>query len=142
MSEDRPPLGWRSRLIHSEAKAPGGFKSLATPVWRGSTVVFHRLADARDDWDGGYTYGLYGTPTTLELARRIAELEGARHSFMVPGGQAAIALIFLACAGPARTCWCRTAPTARPGNSPWACWRSWASRSRPTPPWSAPRSRR
>ncbi|WP_395676161.1 cystathionine beta-lyase [Inquilinus sp.] len=98
ITEDRPKLGWRSRLIHSDAKAPEGFKSLATPVYRGSTVVFDRLADARDDWslDGGYTYGLYGTPTTIELARRIAELEGARHSFMVPGGQAAIALVFLA----------------------------------------------
>ena len=33
-----------------------------------------------DDWRqvDRYTYGLYGTPTTLELGLRIAELEGAR----------------------------------------------------------------
>jgi len=31
----------------------------------------------------------------LELGARIAEIEGARHSFVVPGGQAAIALIYL-----------------------------------------------
>ena len=44
----------------------------------------------------GYTYGLYGTPTTLELAGRIRAIEGARHTFLVPSGQAAIALIYLA----------------------------------------------
>ena len=58
---------------------------------RGSTVIFDRLTDARDDWRGdGYAYGLYGTPTTRELAIRVAELEGARASFVVPGGQAAV----------------------------------------------------
>ncbi len=98
MSERIPRMSWKTRLIHSEVRAPIGFRSLATPVFRGSTVVFDRLADARDDWtaDNGYTYGLYGTPTTRELAGRIAELEGAHHTFVVPGGQAAIALIFLA----------------------------------------------
>ncbi len=98
MVEDRTRADWRTKLIHSDARAPDGFRSLATPVWRGSTVVFDRLADARDDWTAanGYTYGLYGTPTTFELARRVAELEGAQHTFVVPGGQAAIALVFLA----------------------------------------------
>jgi cysteine-S-conjugate beta-lyase len=69
------------------------------PTYRGSTVVFDRQADVSDDWsqtETGYTYGLYGTPTVLELGARIAEMEGARHSFVVPGGQAAISLIYLA----------------------------------------------
>ena len=51
-----------------------------------------------DDWrqaENGYSYGLYGTPTTLELASRIAVFEGAHETFIVPGGQAAIALIYL-----------------------------------------------
>jgi cystathionine beta-lyase len=92
-------MHWRTKLLHSKAHAPGGFRSLAPAIHRGSTVVFDRLADATDDWrsDAGYTYGLYGTPTTKELAQRIAEMEGARHSFIVPGGQAAIALVYLAC---------------------------------------------
>jgi cysteine-S-conjugate beta-lyase len=91
-------LHWRSRLLHSQAKAPEGFRSLVTPTYRGSTVLFDRQADVNDDWrqaELGYTYGLYGTPTVLELAARIADLEGARHTFVVPGGQAAIALIYL-----------------------------------------------
>jgi len=68
------------------------------PTYRGSTVVFERQADVSDDWRqtrAGYTYGLYGTPTALELGARIAEIEGAHFSFVVPGGQAAIALIYL-----------------------------------------------
>jgi cystathionine beta-lyase len=62
-------------------------------------VVFDDQAAVIDDWqqaDKGYSYGLYGTPTTLELASRIAGIEGARETFIVPGGQAAIALIYLA----------------------------------------------
>jgi cystathionine beta-lyase len=92
-------MHWRSKLIHSGAHAPEGFRSLATPTHRGSTVLFERQADVSDDWrqtENGYSYGLYGTPTVLELGARIAEIEGAHHSFVVPGGQAAISLIYLA----------------------------------------------
>jgi cystathionine beta-lyase len=91
-------LDWRTRLIHSTADAPTGFRSLATPTYRGSTVVFDKLADAYADWQPGgpSTYGIYGTPTTLKLAARIAELENARHTFIVPSGMAAITLIYLA----------------------------------------------
>ncbi len=92
-------MHWRSKLIHPGAHAPGNFRSLTTPIYRGSTVVFERQADVSDDWrqtENGYTYGLYGTPTVLELGARVAEIEGARHSFIVPGGQAAISLIYLA----------------------------------------------
>jgi cysteine-S-conjugate beta-lyase len=92
-------MHWRSKLIHPGTHAPGNFRSLTTPTYRGSTVVFERQADVSDDWrqtENGYTYGLYGTPTVLELGARIAEIEGAHHSFVVPGGQAAISLIYLA----------------------------------------------
>jgi cysteine-S-conjugate beta-lyase len=91
-------MHWRTRLLHTQAKIPQGFRSLVTPVYRGSTVLFDKQADTRSGWQqsDGYTYGLYGTPTTLELAARIAELEGAHHTFIVPGGQSAIALIYLA----------------------------------------------
>ena len=91
-------MHWRSRLVQPQALAPSGFKSLAYPTYRGSTVLFERQADVTDDWrqaDGAYRYGLYGTPTALELAGRVAQLEGAHHTFVVPGGQAAIALIYL-----------------------------------------------
>src|SRR6202522_2727528 len=92
-------MHWRSKLIHPTAHAPSGFRSLVTPVCRASTILFDEQRDVSDDWrqaEQGYTYGLYGTPTVLELGARIAELEGAHHSFVVPGGQAAIAVVYLA----------------------------------------------
>ena len=92
-------MHWRSRLLHPSRRAPEGFRSLVPPVHRGSTVIFERTTDIRDDWHQaahGYTYGLYGSPTVLDLGARIAELEGARHTFIVPGGQAAIATVYLA----------------------------------------------
>jgi cysteine-S-conjugate beta-lyase len=92
---------WTTKLIHTDAHPPEGFESLVTPVYRGSTTLFPSSAAVRDDWrhEAGYTYGLYGTPTSRELAARIAELERGEHAFLTPGGQAAIALIYLAFSG-------------------------------------------
>ena len=89
---------WTTTLIHSDAHAATGFASLNTPVYRGSTVVFPSATAAKDDWreEAGYTYGLFGTPTTRELGARIAQLERGRWTFLTPGGQASIALIYLA----------------------------------------------
>src|SRR6516162_1617529 len=90
---------WKTRLIHTDAKVPVGYRSLAFPTYRGSTTVFPSASAVRDTWDQhrvGYTYGLYGTPTVLELAARICELESGAHTIMTPGGQAAISLIDLA----------------------------------------------
>ena len=91
-------MNWRSKLMHPDAPSRTGFPSLASPTYRGSTVVFSSQEEVREGWqdhESHYTYGIYGTPTALELGARIAELEGARHTFLVPSGQAAIALIYL-----------------------------------------------
>lgn len=87
---------WLTRLLHSNTRVPEGYRSLAVPTYRGSTTLFASAAAVTDRWDqerAGYTYGLYGTPTSLELAARICELEGGEYTFIVPGGQAAISLI-------------------------------------------------
>lgn len=92
-------MDWRTKLLSPAPRVRRDYKSLATPTYRGSTVVFDNQGAVSDDWQqakNGYSYGLYGTPTTLELAARIADLENARHTFIVPGGQAAIALVYLA----------------------------------------------
>ncbi|MEM9579877.1 MAG: cystathionine beta-lyase [Pseudomonadota bacterium] len=92
-------MDWRTKLLDPSPRARRDYQSLATPIYRGSTVVFDRQSAVNDDWqqaENGYSYGLYGTPTSLELSARVAELEGARHTFLVPGGQAAIALVYLA----------------------------------------------
>ena len=90
---------WKTRLIHSESHVPEAFRALNTPVYRASTVLFEHAADATDQWNQyevGYTYGLFGTPTTLELAARICELEKGFRTIITAGGQGAISLIHLA----------------------------------------------
>jgi cysteine-S-conjugate beta-lyase len=90
-------MHWRSKLIHHQTQIPEGFRSLCAPVYRASTVLFNSQGSVCNDWktETSYSYGLYGTPTALELAGRIAELEGARHTFLLPSGQAAILLVYL-----------------------------------------------
>ncbi len=90
---------WKTKLIQSDAEVPQGFRSLATPVYRGSTILFEKAGDADEHWnhyEHGYTYGLYGTPTTLELAAKVCELERGYRTFITPGGQGAISLVHLA----------------------------------------------
>ena len=92
------PRSWQTSLVHPQAAAPQGFQSLAVPTYRGSTTVFETAESLIDTWehdDGTYSYGLYGTPTTIELAARIAELEGGLKTLITPGGQAALALVYL-----------------------------------------------
>jgi cysteine-S-conjugate beta-lyase len=89
---------WKTKLIHSDAEVPEGFRSLSTPVYRGSTTLFSDASEVTDAWDqyeASYTYGLYGTPTTLALATRICELEAGYRTIITPGGQAAISLLHL-----------------------------------------------
>lgn len=89
---------WKTRLIHSDVQAPEGYRSLADPTWRGSTTLFPDASSVTDNWDqyeAGYTYGLYGTPTTLELASRICALENGYRTVITPSGQSAISLVNL-----------------------------------------------
>lgn len=93
---------WTTKLIHPSRSAPEGFRSLTVPVFRASTTVFRRAADIVDTWDQEdvpYTYGSYGTPTTLELAARIAELEGGYQCFITSTGQSALIAVYLAFLG-------------------------------------------
>lgn len=78
---------------------PNGFDSLVTPVHRASTVVFATVeayTRRREAIYDGFSYGLYGTPTSRALEKRIAVLEGAERSIVVPSGFAAIVLTTLA----------------------------------------------
>ena len=98
-SDDQdPPRRPATRAIHPLSRASREFESLATPIYRGSTVLFDTLADAinRRRNPEHYRYGLTGTPTARELALRIADLEGAHRTYLVPGGLAAISATYLA----------------------------------------------
>ncbi len=78
---------------------PAEFRSLASATQRGATVVFPDAGSVREGnrpERDGWTYGLYGTPTTVELAGRVCALEGGAGTVLVPSGQAAIFLVNLA----------------------------------------------
>ena len=90
------PKNWKTKLIHSEAKVPEGYRSLSSPVFRGSTTLFPDAASVHSNWnqyEAGYTYGTHGTPTALELAARVCELENGTHTLVTPSGLSAISLI-------------------------------------------------
>lgn len=90
--------------MHDETKclkvpvANGAFASLSVPVHRASTIVFDSVEayqNRRSAIYDGYSYGLYGTPTTRTLENAIAAIEGASRALVLPSGFAAIALTTL-----------------------------------------------
>jgi cystathionine beta-lyase len=75
-----------------------GFDPLGVGVHRASTIVFENAAaySARGDrGHQGYSYGLYGTPTTRTLEAKLTSLEGGAWTLLAPSGQAANALAML-----------------------------------------------
>lgn len=88
-----------SRCILHPQPETDGFRTLAVPVYRASTIVFPDAATfaARGDLaPDGYTYGLHGTPTTRMLERSLSDLHGGVWTFLTPSGQAAVVLAMLA----------------------------------------------
>lgn len=72
-----------------------GFDPLGVGVHRASTIVFKdaaAYASRGDRGHQGYSYGLYGTPTTRTLEAKLTALECGTWTFLSPSGQAANAL--------------------------------------------------
>lgn len=75
-----------------------GFDPLGVAVHRASTIVFKDAAAyaARGErGHEGYSYGLYGTPTTRTLEAKLTALEEGAWTFLAPSGQAANVLAIL-----------------------------------------------
>jgi len=71
----------------------GRFAALTVPVHHASTLTFattRAFLDRRTQLFDGYSYGLYGTPTTRALEDMVARIEGGRRSIAVPSGLAAV----------------------------------------------------
>ncbi|MBI0328355.1 cystathionine beta-lyase [Burkholderia plantarii] len=97
MTDPTPKRALQTRIVQPEAELPPGFASFVTPVTRASTIVFPDLATMRSlDWreDDRWRYGLHATPTSLELARQIAVIEGGAHALLQPSGLAAIMNVY------------------------------------------------
>lgn len=75
-----------------------GFEALGVATHRASTIVFKNAeayATRGQRGHEGYTYGLYGTPTTRTLEAKLTALEQGVRTFLVPSGQAANAIAAL-----------------------------------------------
>lgn len=75
-----------------------GFDPLGVGVHRASTIVFKdgaAYASRGERGHKGYSYGLYGTPTTRTLEAKLSALEGGAWTFLAPSGQAANVLAVL-----------------------------------------------
>ena len=99
------PKDVSTRLIHHDYVPPSGYGAVPPGVFKGSTVLFPNAATVRERVKAfghrdGYSYGLYGTPTTYTLEQRLCTLEGGRHCLLGPSGQAAIALVNLSFLSP------------------------------------------
>ena len=88
-----------THLIHHPYTPPADFEAPQPGVFKASTVYFPDVASMRSrEWKNktGYTYGLYGTPTSYLLEERLCALEGGLQCVLVPSGLAAIANTALA----------------------------------------------
>lgn len=81
-----------------QPRAAAGFRSALPPVHRASTVLLESVEKLRQtSWAADPSpYGREGTPTTRELETRLALLEGAEETMLVPSGLAAIYVTCLA----------------------------------------------
>lgn len=73
--------------------AKAGFNALNVAVHRASTVVFDNTAAflaRRSQLFDGFSYGLYGTPTTRALETTVARIEGGTRAMLLPSGLAAL----------------------------------------------------
>ena len=69
------------------------FNALNVPVHRASTVVFDSTAAfmaRRSQLFDGFSYGLYGTPTTRALETTVARIEGGTRAMLLPSGLASL----------------------------------------------------
>ncbi len=85
--------------VHPPLRSREPFRALAMSVERASTVVFDNLEAFQNRTErlyDGFSYGLYGTPTSRQLEDHIAALEGGSRALVVPSGMAAITLVTMA----------------------------------------------
>lgn len=94
-------IGRNTSHVRQPQRSAEPFQSLSVAIERASTVVFSDL-DAFEQRGSrlydGFSYGLYGTPTSRLLEDHIAQLEGGTRAIVTPSGLSAIAVATIACA--------------------------------------------
>ncbi len=84
-----------TQIIHAHRTPAATHGFVNAPAYRGSTVLFPTLDKIRTR-DQAFTYGRRGTPTTVELERAIASLEGAELTILTASGYQAVTTAILA----------------------------------------------
>lgn len=90
--------GFTTRQVHAGAAPEGEHGARVTPVHLSAGFVFDSFEHARERFAGddeGYLYTRNGNPTTDEVERRLAALEGGAEAILVASGQAATASALL-----------------------------------------------
>ncbi|MFZ2858885.1 cystathionine beta-lyase [Acidovorax sp.] len=99
-----PPSHLETLLVHAGRDPVSHGGMVNTPVFRGSTILSHNLAE----WESRKTpenpmasYGRFGTPTTKAFETAIAQLEGGYRAIVFPSGLSACthSLMSMVCAG-------------------------------------------
>ncbi|WP_370544102.1 O-acetylhomoserine aminocarboxypropyltransferase/cysteine synthase family protein [Frigoribacterium sp. VKM Ac-1396] len=86
------PAGFTTRQVHAGASPEAAHGARVTPVHLSAGFVFDSFEHARERFAGddeGYLYTRNGNPTTDEVERRLADLEGGAEAILVASGQAA-----------------------------------------------------
>lgn len=89
----------RTRLIGDATRRPERRRTVNPAIERGTTILNVQAADLRDS-SLGATYGIEGAGVHRALEAGVAELEGARHIFLLPTGLAAVTVAATACLRP------------------------------------------
>jgi cysteine-S-conjugate beta-lyase len=82
-----------SPIHHTPIHSQPEFRPLNPAVHRASTLTFANAEDflkRKERLFNGYSYGLYGTPTTRELEQQVAAIEGGQYCCAVSSGLAAV----------------------------------------------------
>jgi cysteine-S-conjugate beta-lyase len=78
-----------TRIVHEHRDPSQTAGFVNAPVYRGSTVLFPTL-DKLTTRDQPFSYGRFGNPTTVELERAIASLEGGHQTILTASGLQAV----------------------------------------------------
>ncbi|PRD52168.1 trans-sulfuration enzyme family protein [Phyllobacterium myrsinacearum] len=88
----------QTKCVHHPIVSLEGYVSIGVATYRASTIVFDDVqsyADRHTRGPTGYSYGLYGTPTSRTLEAQLTQLHGGVGTVLLPSGQAAITSIML-----------------------------------------------
>ncbi|MDP7593836.1 MAG: methionine gamma-lyase [Litorilituus sp.] len=87
-----------TQAIHSGRINDEQFGSLATPLYQTSTFIFDNAQQGAERFAGdseGYIYTRLGNPTTRQLERRVAAMEGMEDAAATATGMAAVSAALL-----------------------------------------------